>query len=962
MRSFFDSQRFALSYLSYFANVPTHITVSLATSITINLILAIGLGWKISQHSRHLRAASEFTECSDNDIEPFPKPNQDLNSGCVHSAPTANARGSTNRSNLERNDSPSAQHNTNDQGFAIRSCVPEDFDAPLTGEVPKLNSKRSLSQSIPFDIPCVIQITLNGIPFQRCAAFSILWQAPSQYQQCIRNAERFLQTTLSEEVTHTSVSFYRVSHQYRVHRYPTLEFSKHRKQTSISDILAEKDNRSPNQTQGERNFTSENTAVDSEAIPDPNAWAERVPIKLASCFLAEPSVPLALELNLSYTTFEPHSATCTSKNCFKDISKALLQKKVLIWDKDDWFVPSWFLREFFTRDTIEHLVRQYDWSDITGKPADLTSPSEDKAFVSYIDNWGVHLLATIIFAGLDLAFLHKLWKANIKEKDMPLSLPNRPESIEEGEFEKFRRYQSSFKAHNFPDSQKPTELGKHEDILDRVLVPVTSKTHIGKGANGDVYQVQIQEEHHNFSPDRNSPLAMKVLKRDEPDSPYSRHELEILKTLAEVPHPHLTPFYGSWRHRGVFHMLFPLAKCDLYRFLSETTAPPDLEGPFVLWAISQMHGLAGALNHIHNLSPVGLDSSQEFRDGTNTLRTGVHLDLSLKNVLVFPFENSYGVLKISDFGTAKIRQMLSGDFRPKGSPRFHDHKGNAQYAAPEGESGEEVGRPYDIFSLGCIYLDFLLWVFGKGDAGSVTAFQFERQQSEQQEPGRRDCAFYYKNGTDIGLKRPVQEKLRWLKDEAGKRPRFKRVFRLIVCEVERMISIEQQSRPLAASVESTLKHLGMEADLEISNPGVVKMPRYLPPSLSGKLSASEEPPRHETHLHPQDGMRRGRSGSRGSLHSRRGSLSIQIPSSPTNVAPSALTLGFTGGAAVDGVRDQANIDSPALQIEVTDHSDSAVSATTLTPASALLQHMRDQDRPGHTVRRSSDPRRVQTLP
>lgn len=69
------------------------------------------------------------------------------------------------------------------------------------------------------------------------------------------------------------------------------------------------------------------------------------------------------------------------------------------------------------------------------------------------------------------------------------------------------------------------------------------------------------------------------------------------------------------------------------------------------------------------------------------------------------------VLKFIDFGFAKIVSKASGSSSHKALGR-----GDIAYAPPERASGIEVSRPYDIWSLGCVFVEMLVW-FTEGSKG-----------------------------------------------------------------------------------------------------------------------------------------------------------------------------------------------------------------------------------------------------
>ena len=855
---------------------------------------------------------------------------------------------------------------------SVQTFVPKCFDHVFTNGEGTACRTRRLNQPLPIYVPCSVQILLNGQLFKRCDAFNITWQTPSEFTACVNMAEQSLKSSLKDHHAGSLYKFYKVCHQYRIVKAPQDDFFKQNNGLDLSTILSiydRLDQVSSNLMAQERNMSLSLVCV--EDVPVLDDWAQRVPRKLAPYLLDEPQTVFAIEMRLFYTTYRLHTTTCSSLRCLEAISNDLLPRKVSIKDEYgnevNWFVPSRFLSAYFDRALIEHLVAKQTWSRICGATNDLATVAKEKEkFVHDIHLNGVHLLATTIYAGLDLSFLYKLWKAGKRDQDMPLDQQCAPDGTKPRLFSDFRDHQHRFKAHIFPDSQE-LKASKHRDIIPgQRIVPITYKKKRGHGANGTVYEIRIHEDHHNFTPNRNEGLAMKTLYYPEESNP--DEESEVLQTLAEVPHDHLTPFYASWWHAnsyGVksFHMLFPLAECDLYTFLMNTPSP-TLDGPNYItkmtWLISQMLGLAAALNHIHNLAPAGLGPYGN-KNGTNRPRTGVHLDLSLKNVLIF----SGNIMKISDFGTAKIRQIMSGDTRFGGSPGILNPPGNLAYAAPDGDLGKRVSRPHDIWSLGCIFLEILLWASGSGS--NPETFSNERAQSEDQ-LSPWTSAFYYVNGSQSGLKRCVRERLQllddWVRKQAETRNSFSDVWKFLVIEVNLMLQTNMEERPIAASVQSILAHLLLQAQLDSSTPHAPSKPRFAPPSTVGGQTVCI--PSHQTKqdgeayhalLSPQGPTFRSRSGSRSTIGSRRNSLAAPSQWSP-HLPPSGTSV-VHSGAGADA--SDTTIDAPPLRIQITDHGTASIVEGSATPTSAALQRLQDAVRPARP-RNNSDPRRIQTMP
>jgi serine/threonine protein kinase len=190
-------------------------------------------------------------------------------------------------------------------------------------------------------------------------------------------------------------------------------------------------------------------------------------------------------------------------------------------------------------------------------------------------------------------------------------------------------------------------------------------------------------------------------------------ESTMLDELSGLPHDHVVPHLASWTQGGKFYMLFPLADCNLKTYLSENETPL-LTRDFVIWLLGQMHGLADGVSHLHNLGVIITQSTiaSQLPNVAHRERTCFHHDLKPENILVFRQKHTrYPVLKISDFGSGRIGRLRSG---MKGSyATKNPTHGTLEYEGPDWMLDQKTSRPYDIWSLGCIFLEVLLWTSGQ---------------------------------------------------------------------------------------------------------------------------------------------------------------------------------------------------------------------------------------------------------
>ena len=139
---------------------------------------------------------------------------------------------------------------------------------------------------------------------------------------------------------------------------------------------------------------------------------------------------------------------------------------------------------------------------------------------------------------------------------------------------------------------------------------------------------------------------------------------------------------------------------------------PNFDRETVLWSIKQMLGTADGLYQIHafevqydldvqsNLLTPGIAGRLSVKAGEE--KYGRHGDIKAENLLWFKEEN---VLKITDFGLGRFHGR---DSRSGIDPR--KVAGTLTYEPPECTTGKSVSRVYDIWSMGCLYLEFITWL------------------------------------------------------------------------------------------------------------------------------------------------------------------------------------------------------------------------------------------------------------
>ena len=264
----------------------------------------------------------------------------------------------------------------------------------------------------------------------------------------------------------------------------------------------------------------------------------------------------------------------------------------------------------------------------------------------------------------------------------------------------------------------------------------------------------------------------------------------------------------------------------------------------ILWLLEQLQGLASALKMIHDLSiedDLAEPSSPMLQPPSPILpgerRAGWHHDLKPENILFFwHTDPPRGIFRISDWGSGKVNTYRSGSINTR-SPT-----GTPTYEPPEVLVEGRISRPYDVWSLGCVFLELLIWALVDHEA--VQKFKKDRfaRRDLSSANSREDDAFWQKTESQsIILRNAVLECLSYLEDRIQRHQRLK-AFKAVVNLIKAMLNIDRERRIIALSVKDTLSRICLSTQIEFEDPDSAATdtdPAL--PRLS--LKALENPPR-----------------------------------------------------------------------------------------------------------------------
>ncbi|KAL8751864.1 MAG: hypothetical protein Q9199_006136 [Rusavskia elegans] len=258
-----------------------------------------------------------------------------------------------------------------------------------------------------------------------------------------------------------------------------------------------------------------------------------------------------------------------------------------------------------------------------------------------------------------------------------------PYTVNSDLFKKFKAAQWQFCA-----------MALQYDMKDRfkpeVILPITSKTEIGRGGSATIFQIVVDEAENEA--ERNHKIE---------------RDAYINLRLADRPSPNIVAFYGSFIQGASYNLILEYAdRGNLETFMRKTPRPESVED--VLMFFDRLVHIVHGVQCIHGR--IGNDRS------ASQVLNGWHQDIKPVNILVFnghrgsPYDCEF---KIADLGLAHFKPNDSQSHDPSDLDAF----GTRAYGAPEtyrwpGDSQSvplQITTAVDIWSLGCVFSEVAVW-------------------------------------------------------------------------------------------------------------------------------------------------------------------------------------------------------------------------------------------------------------
>ncbi|KAK2616004.1 hypothetical protein N8I77_002724 [Diaporthe amygdali] len=372
------------------------------------------------------------------------------------------------------------------------------------------------------------------------------------------------------------------------------------------------------------------------------------------------------------------------------------QSVALVEDYGDQFLPRNLIEDILTEPTIQSLLLEKD----TTSRIRLNTIIGDKERIK---------IFTILVLMKRTKHLRRIIRRGFWDDDLPLSKRSLesifPTLQDNSSFvDRFIIHQSSVAvpAWDFttPDmEEKDYPLRFHN-------MPFLKKQKLSNGGQGLIWKVEIHPAHfigtrtgsnrwERFH--RGPEFAVKEFSKEEE----FKQELSALKCFHQpkTKHKHLIRVLAAYSQGRSHFLILPLAEGNLVEFLNQDS--PLSKDP--IWLLRQCYGLTGGLRRIHKCkTPEVVPSSH----GRKFLR-GRHGDIKPPNILWFA-DDSTGEnrLVLSDFTLMRFHAQGSE------TDTLVDRVGRTRtYRAPELDffpsSDSRVSQKYDVWSLGCVFLELI---------------------------------------------------------------------------------------------------------------------------------------------------------------------------------------------------------------------------------------------------------------
>lgn len=355
---------------------------------------------------------------------------------------------------------------------------------------------------------------------------------------------------------------------------------------------------------------------------------------------------------------------------------------------------------------------------ITKKSVKAELPWKSRVFQSglpgKVSQQAKKVFAILVLIGEPLA-IKELLLEGLTDEHLPLSPKggnndNILVSVRGKTFQSFVAWRNDARVADFLEKQWLVQApvldttGKHVILDPKCALPFPQIKEIGGGDFSIVYKSALHPAYQQGFKAEGANLQI-AIKEFRSEKHFSK-EKENLEQIQNLHHQHLIQHLATYEIGQLYYVIFPWADGGNLREFWTREDSRQRTPELALWSLRQMLGLAGALKALHSVN---------CRHG----------DLKPENILHFK-EGGEGVLVIADVGVSKVHEMETKMRRTATSTRAT----TPSYEAPEVYLHQKMplARRYDIWSIGCIFLEFTIWLLH--DFETINSFGYARDAPE----------------------------------------------------------------------------------------------------------------------------------------------------------------------------------------------------------------------------------------
>ncbi|RSL50902.1 hypothetical protein CEP53_008632 [Fusarium sp. AF-6] len=343
-----------------------------------------------------------------------------------------------------------------------------------------------------------------------------------------------------------------------------------------------------------------------------------------------------------------------------------------------------------------------------------------------------------------------------------------------------------------------------------------------RGAHGSISKVRIHPEHQCWNADLASEYdrsCFAIKKFEHRDRFEKEKEALVRFSCPNKGHKHLVRLLSSYQLGDeYFFMIFPWAQGNLAEFWKKPRVPSSRDDSY--WLIQQCLGVASGLCKVHKDDswPPGYGSDGDSSQASPRNR-GRHGDIKPENILWFKeAEASRGHLVVADFTLMRFHSMDTVNYTEANQVDF-----SQTYCPPEVERPSQTiaNQKYDIWTLGCVYLEFITWYLIGYDAirgdyfktpggKCLESFTILRSKTDKKHGMPTDRFFTPNDGSGAKVKDSVKKWIKMLHGNPDCSPAIHDFLDLIE---ERMLVASPGDRCWMADVHAELNEISERCQL-----------------------------------------------------------------------------------------------------------------------------------------------------